>query len=178
MRVVRRDIKYPRIELRTGMLTLILPHGDHPQRLLNKYQGWIEKKQEFIRKALNESDGKRMIKRSQTDFRELIADLVAKNGQKLKLRPAAYSYRLMWSKWASCSARGRLTLNTLMQYLPTRLIDYILFHEMHHLDNRKHNGEFWRTIGKRFPNYQKLEHELFVYWFLVQRKSNEIKTIS
>lgn len=173
MKVVRRDIKYPRIELRTGMLTLILPNGDHPQRLLNKYRGWIEAKQEFIRKALNESNGKRIIRRNKASFRELVSSLVEKNAEKLELRPAPHSYRLMWSKWASCSAKRRLTLNTLMQFLPTRLIDYIIFHEMHHLDNRKHNGEFWRTIGKRFPNYRKLEHELFVYWFLVQRKNGK-----
>jgi len=173
MRVVRRDIKYPRIELRTGMLTLILPNGDHPQRLLNKYRGWIEKKQQFIQRALNESNRKRVVRRSPSDFRELIADLVEKNGQKLQLRPVSYSYRLMWSKWASCSAKGRLTLNTLMQFLPTRLIDYIIFHEMHHLDNRRHNGEFWRTIGKRFPNYRNLEQELFVYWFLVQKRNGK-----
>ena len=169
MRVIHRDIKYPRIELRTGILTFILPKGDRPERLRRKYQGWIEKKEGFIRETLKESRHKRIIQRNQQVFRRLVANTIRRISCTSWVRPRGVAFRPMRSKWASCSNRGILTLNTLMQFLPAHLIEYILFHELQHLRERKHNGEFWELMKRRYPDFRERERELFSYWFLINK---------
>jgi len=169
MRVIHRDIKYPRIELRTGILTFILPNGDRPERLRRKYQGWIEKKEGFIMEALKQSRRKKIIQRNQQAFRRLVAETIRRISRTSEVRPTGVAYRAMRSKWASCSRGGRLTLNTFMQFLPAHLIEYILFHELQHLRERRHNGEFWGLMKWRYPDFRERERELFGYWFLINR---------
>ncbi|MBU4075475.1 MAG: M48 family metallopeptidase, partial [Euryarchaeota archaeon] len=74
------------------------------------------------------------------------------------------------SKWGSCSPNKNLTINTLLKYLPENLIEYVIFHEMVHLIERKHNKLFWKFIAIKFDNYEEKEKELFEYWFLIQKK--------
>ena len=54
-----------------------------------------------------------------------------------------------------------------MKYLPQHLIEYIIFHEMVHVIEKKHNNSFCMIIEKRYKDYQGLERELFEYWFII-----------
>lgn len=66
-------------------------------------------------------------------------------------------FRIMKTKWASCSSQGNITVNIFLKYLPTELIDYILFHEIVHLREKRHNRNFWNLIKKKFDNYPEKE---------------------
>ena len=77
-------------------------------------------------------------------------------------------FRKMRTKWGSYSSRGNITLNTLLKYLPSKLIAYVVFHEMVHHLGKRHNDNFWRTISREFDNWEVLEKDLLVYWFIIQ----------
>ncbi|MBU3965756.1 MAG: M48 family metallopeptidase [Euryarchaeota archaeon] len=81
----------------------------------------------------------------------------------------------MKSKWGSCSPKKNLTINTLLKYLPEEIIEYVIFHEMAHLIERKHNEKFWKIISNKFQNYEENEKELFEYWFLIRTVVNNNK---
>jgi predicted metal-dependent hydrolase len=74
----------------------------------------------------------------------------------------------MKSKWGSCSSKKNMNFNKLLKYLPDDLIQYVVFHEMTHLKEKKHGKEFWDIISINFKNYQEKENELMDYWFLIQ----------
>ncbi|MBU4491936.1 MAG: M48 family metallopeptidase, partial [Euryarchaeota archaeon] len=71
-------------------------------------------------------------------------------------------FRRMKSKWGSRSSKKNLTINTLLRYLPDNLIEYVIFHEMVHLIERKHNERFWGFISGKFNNYKDKEKELYM----------------
>ena len=58
-----------------------------------------------------------------------------------------------------------MTINRLMKYLPEPVLKYVVFHEIVHLIEKRHNDKFWKRISKRFNDYEELEKDLFVYWF-------------
>jgi len=74
-------------------------------------------------------------------------------------------FRMMKTKWASLSSRRNLTVNRLMKDLPEHLLNYVIFHEIVHLEEKRHNDKFWEKVSRRFINYEELERDLFVYWF-------------
>lgn len=54
--IIYRNVKHPRLEYKTGTLTLILPKTHkNPEQILQKYQKWIKRKQQAINKALEEA---------------------------------------------------------------------------------------------------------------------------
>jgi hypothetical protein len=49
--VAFRDIKYPRLEFKTGTLLVVLPKGENEMRILKKHRQWIENKYQIIKEA-------------------------------------------------------------------------------------------------------------------------------
>ena len=171
--VVFRDIRYPRIELKTGKPVLVLPEGEDPQRVLARHKTWLEKKLAIIRECLEVAKDMQPIRRELQEFKSLVHALLDKLAQEAGRSFQQVFFRRMNSKWASVSFRGNLTVNTLLSCLPEVLIEYVLFHELTHLKERRHNGDFFRLISLRYPDYEKREQELLVWWFVVQREMKE-----
>jgi len=160
-----RHIKYPRLELRTGRLLLVLPFGCDPVTVLDKHRGWVHAKAKFISECLEDSLNKELANRSDAEFKSLVYTLAEKASSELAVKVNGVFFRLMKTKWASCSAKGNLTVNKLMKRLPEELINYVIFHEVAHLIERKHNEIFWRIVSKKFSNIEAIERDLFTYWF-------------
>lgn len=163
-----RRVKHPRLEFRTGELLLVLPYGRDPSAILEKHRGWIDQKAEFIEECLRESRTRKIVDRSEQDFRALVHSYAEAASSQLGVKINRVFFREMKTKWASCSAKRNLTVNTLMKHLPDGLVEYVTYHEIAHLKEKRHNGAFWRIIGRKFENSAKLEKELFTYWFLIQ----------
>jgi len=168
-KLIRRDIKHPRIEFKTGKLELIVPRNcKDPDDIIEKHKDWIGSKKMMIDRALSRSTTKTINTRQITDFRNLVKENLEIFSSELGVEYNNIIYRTMKTKWGSCSSKRNITVNQLMTYLPDKLIEYVLFHELSHLVERKHNERFWELISTRFPNYQESEKDLLVYWFAIQ----------
>jgi predicted metal-dependent hydrolase len=167
-----RNIKYPRLEYKTGNLLLILPKDfDEEISILEKHREWITQKEKTIKQALEAAKKKNInIKRTNEELKQLIYLTTRRFEKETKLKVNKVFFRQMRTKWGSYSSKGNLTLNTLLKYLPQNLIEYVIFHEMVHSQERRHNEAFWNKINKQFRDWQTLETDLLVYWFLVQKK--------
>jgi predicted metal-dependent hydrolase len=166
--VSHRNVRYPRLEFRTGKLLLVLPFGFKPDPLLEKHKSWILKKTGFIKECLKETSKKKIVRRTEEEFRDLIRSSIKRASKELGGKLKKIYFRKMKTKWASCSAKRNLTINTLMKYLPDYLIKYVIFHEIAHLREKRHNDKFWEIVLRRFNNYKELERDLFIYWFKSQ----------
>jgi predicted metal-dependent hydrolase len=168
--ISHRNVKYPRLEFRTGKLLLILPFGRKPGPILDKYKRWILNKVAFVEECLKQASDKRMVERTEKEFRNLTHSLIGKALMKMGGRLNHIYFRTMKTKWASLSSKKNLTINRLMRHLPENLVNYIIFHEITHLKEKRHNDNFWKKVAKEFINYQELEKDLFVYWFQVAKR--------
>lgn len=174
-----RNVKYPRLEFKTGDLLLILPkdYKKDEKDLIHKHQGWIYKKQKEIVKALQRTSKKTLNKKRDKEvFKEYVLEIAEGFMEDLGVEARQINFRIMKSKWASCSDRRNLTINTLLMYLPNDLIKYVVYHEVVHLKEKEHSKKFWDIIKKKFKYYNRKEKDLLTYWFLIQeeRKSGEI----
>ena len=174
-KVVYRPIKYPRIELKTGKIVIILPKGHDPEQILRRHEKWIQDKLNIISKALSETEEKSLVNRCRDDLKRIVERFVGNYERELGVNIHKIFIRRMKTKWASCSSRRNLTINELMKYLPEQLIRYVVYHELAHLIQKKHNEKFWRIISRKYPDYQKFENQLLAYWFLIMRTANPIK---
>ena len=169
-KVIRRDIKYPRLEFRTGKLKLIVPNSfSNPSKLVEKNMNWISHRKGIIVHHLNKSKTKKIKATGMDKIKNLILQEVDKLSKDLGVHLNKIYFRKMKTKWASCSKQGNITVNSFVKYLPKGLIKYIVFHEMIHLKIKRHNELFWKLISKRYKNYRKMEEELFTYWFAIQQ---------
>jgi hypothetical protein len=57
-------------------------------------------------------------------------------------------------RWGSCNGMGELTFNWKLMMFPEAAIDYVVVHELCHLEHLNHDRSFWRLVGKLSPNYK------------------------
>lgn len=168
-----RNIKYPRLEFKSGILEIIMPLGRDPRDIIAKHHSWICRTKKLIEKSITSSREMHLVTRNKNEFMQQIAELANNYAKELRATINKIFFRKMHTKWASCSGRKNLTINTIMQHLPKRLIEYIIYHEIAHLIERHHNAHFWRIISAKFKDYQKYEAELFSYWFKINNFQKE-----
>lgn len=59
-------------------------------------------------------------------------------------------------RWGSCNSLGELTFNWKIMMFPESVIDYVVIHELCHLEHLNHDRSFWRLVGKLCPDYKKI----------------------
>jgi predicted metal-dependent hydrolase len=58
------------------------------------------------------------------------------------------------TRWASCSASGRMSFNWRLLLAPERVLDYVVWHEVCHLEILDHSPRFWALLARRWPSYR------------------------
>jgi predicted metal-dependent hydrolase len=61
------------------------------------------------------------------------------------------------TRWASCSSNGGMSFNWRLLLAPPEILDYVVEHEVVHLEIHDHSHRFWALLGARCPRYR--EHE-------------------
>lgn len=64
------------------------------------------------------------------------------------------------SRWGSCSTKGNLNFNYKIALLPLHLAEYIIVHELCHLEEFNHSGAFWKLVSLTVPAYKSVQGEL------------------
>ncbi len=59
--------------------------------------------------------------------------------------------RLQKTRWGSCSAKGVISLNGKLAFLPLGMVDYVICHELCHTVCPDHSNRFWNLLEKTLP---------------------------
>lgn len=58
------------------------------------------------------------------------------------------------TRWGSCSSNKTISLNIGLMKLPEPLRDYVILHELAHLNHMDHSKAFWEEVGRHDKNYK------------------------
>lgn len=57
-------------------------------------------------------------------------------------------------RWGSCSPNGNLNFSWRLIMAPLSVIDYVVVHELIHLEEKNHSKAFWIMLKMLLPNYK------------------------
>jgi predicted metal-dependent hydrolase len=73
------------------------------------------------------------------------------------------SIRGQRTRWASCSSSGAMSFNYSLLLAPPEILDYVVEHEVAHLELHDHSPRFWRLLASRYPEWRAREDWLRRY---------------
>lgn len=69
--------------------------------------------------------------------------------------PKKLQVREMATRWGSCTPNGTITYNWRCVQVPPRVLDYLIVHELVHLECYDHSRNFWSRVAEIVPNYER-----------------------
>jgi len=61
------------------------------------------------------------------------------------------------TRWGTCSSTGRLRFNWRLMLAPPEILDYMVAHELGHIDHKNHSPGFWSRVAELHPAYAEAE---------------------
>lgn len=89
---------------------------------------------------------------------------VANLAESRDLHYAAVAVKNQRTRWGSCSAAGRVTLNCKLLFLPPDLVRYVIWHELCHRLEPNHSERFWMHLRHFEPKTDALHGRMRDAW--------------
>lgn len=147
-------------------------HGDpcmhlgHPHRLQVNASAtdrpWVSAEPGRIRVAVPRPDDEHQVRdaihewwrgEARTFFRDSIERQFSWFANQGHRRPTL-RVKKMRSRWGSLSPRGYINLNLLLMTFPPAAIDYVVMHELCHLEHMNHGPGFHALMDRRMPDWR------------------------
>jgi len=126
--------------------------GERPQVCLAADVFSVRTLEGDLRSALE----KHFLRRARVELPARTWELAAETASDAK----QVSVRNQRSRWGSCSAGGTISLNWRLVQTPDFVRDYIIYHELAHLQEMNHSDRFWRRVGEFCPAWREAERWL------------------
>jgi predicted metal-dependent hydrolase len=114
-------------------------------------------------------DGKFLLSAKALDPRETFVKFYKKQAEQkiaerlilyqdiVKRLPQKMIIRELPTRWASCTPDGNIYFNWKCVMAPVVVLDYLIIHELVHLEHPNHSRAFWDKVSTVCPNYQEYE---------------------
>ncbi|UOF00602.1 M48 family metallopeptidase [Bdellovibrio reynosensis] len=88
--------------------------------------------------------------------------------EQMNLHPAQLKFREQRTRWGSCTSRKSINLNWRLIVFAEEIIDYVIIHELAHLEHMNHSDRFWGLVEKYSENYKDIMKALRESQYLVE----------
>jgi predicted metal-dependent hydrolase len=133
------------------------------ERFVARCGEWIARTQQKFSKLPKTSriePSKKEYEKYKEVARELVAHRIAHFNSFYGARFSKISIRNQRSRWGSCSRTGTLSFNYRIVFLPPHLADYIVVHELCHVQEMNHSKRFWALVSATIPDHLVRRREL------------------
>ena len=74
-----------------------------------------------------------------------------------KMYPEKIGYRKATRRWGSCSHTNNISMNYMLLQFPIEAIEYVVLHELCHIEEKNHSKRFWNLVSLYMPDYKEKE---------------------
>jgi len=85
--------------------------------------------------------------------KEKIAERIEIMRPRIKKMPQKIQIREMPTRWGSCTPSGNISYNWRCAMMPLFVLDYLIVHELVHLEYQDHSRDFWQRVSEILPDY-------------------------
>jgi predicted metal-dependent hydrolase len=122
--------------------------------LAERERKWIEEERARVAVRPPEEPSEEAARESRTRAKEELPARLLELAAGLGLKVNRVSVRDQRWRWGSCSSGGHICLNWRLVLLPAWVRDYVLIHELMHLERLDHSPRFWKLVAKACPEYR------------------------
>jgi len=133
------------------------------EKFVQERINWIIEKLDEFKKTtpqVRPAMGKKEYRKEKEKARKIIANRANYFSDLYGFKFNRIAIRSQRTRWGSCTRDGNLNFNYKLIYLPVEIMDYVIVHELCHLDQLNHSKKFWFLVSEIVPDYRELRRKL------------------
>jgi predicted metal-dependent hydrolase len=134
---MRLDSGPSAVRLEGDLLRVALPPDADPAQLRDVVQAWLQR-----------------------EARALFAQRLPIYSERLGRGPTRWRLSSARTRWGSCAPDGSIRLNWRLVHFPIEIVDYVIAHELAHLEEMNHGPRFWATVQSILPGFESARRQL------------------
>jgi len=83
-----------------------------------------------------------------------VAQMILQHGPTHQLFPRSITIKSQKSRWGSCGIHNDISINWLLALAPLEILEYVVVHELCHIQEKNHSKSFWFLVAQHLPNYR------------------------
>ena len=96
----------------------------------------------------------------QSEARRVFGERIERFADRISSRYAGWTLSSARSQWGSCTHDGRVRLSWRLIHFSLPVIDYVVAHELAHLEELNHSPRFWRAVSQLLPGFETARDEI------------------
>jgi len=142
--VIDEKLKKPEVKLYEDKLIITMPRQDK-QTIKDAIWSWYKQEAKMT-----------------------IADRVEYYSRYFNLKPNNIKIKAQKARWGSCTYKNDLAFNYKLIMAPPHVLDYVVVHEMCHMEHKDHSKNFWNRVSSIMPDYKDRRKWLKENGFIIQ----------
>lgn len=122
------------------------------EQLLRKKIAWIRKAMARVEARPKIESNPLLIEAYKKEAKEKITERVELFAKKFGLTFRKVKINSARRRWGSCSTTGNLNFSWRLVRTPLFVIDYVVIHELAHLEHKNHSPDFWKSVQAMYPD--------------------------
>ena len=121
---------------------------------------FIDERETWIEKQLKKLESLTPLGSKQLHNVESVEKRADYFSELMSLDYSQLKFRKMRRRWGSCNSLGIITLNKALFFVEDRLLDYVIVHELAHLQHMNHSKEFHSLVAHYLPQANEYREKL------------------
>lgn len=96
----------------------------------------------------------------QGEAHRVLGERLQQLSQRSRVQPASWRLSSARSQWGACTHDGRISLSWRLIHFALPVIDYVVAHELAHLQQMNHGPRFWHVVGQLLPGFEAAREEI------------------
>lgn len=161
-----KNSKYIRLKIRfDGEVVVTAPpqtKKEYIDAFVQSKSNWIEEKIAVFSKLPqpNIKTQKGDYQKYKEQARSFVLEKIKKVNTHYNFSFGRVAIRNQKTRWGSCSNKKNLNFNYKIVFLPEKIAEYIVIHELCHLREMNHGIKFWKLVEQTTPDYRKIQKQL------------------
>ncbi|MEI8361461.1 MAG: SprT family zinc-dependent metalloprotease [bacterium] len=133
------------------------------EKFLNENLSWIKSRLQKIKEAKHIEEPNLGLNSRQKHLlaaKKNITSKVIDWNKQLNFHYNKITIKNQSSRWGSCSTKKNLNFNYKLNLIDESLLDYVVIHELCHLQEMNHGPRFWNLVASIMPDYKQRRSEL------------------
>lgn len=120
-------------------------------RILVKYPAQLSIEDEVVQKEARKACTRALRRLAEVTLPPLLHNKAVQFGYNYK----EVRVKAVKTRWGSCSSNRVINLSIWLMQLPDELVEYVICHELTHLNHMHHGPDFWAELAAMIPDHKK-----------------------